>query len=170
MRRFQCLKPQRQAELASQFSWLAAVHEENTLLLEVKTLNLSVFDHWLSEPEAEVLLSESSKEIEARREFSFTNFHSLLIANTEVLSFVWRGPRKDRLRFRSFTSPSTALHYLQPNGSGIYRPPHIRFALPQFSAIYYQGWDNTSHLYISKSVETEAISKWANQAGLHVLL
>ena len=169
MRTFHCLNPQRQAELASQFSWLAAVQKDAHLPLEAKTLNLSVFDHWLTEPEAEALISRCSREDQLRRDRSFATFYSLLIAETEVLSIAWRGLGKDRPRFRSFTSPSAALRYLRHNGSGLFRPPHIRLALPDFSAIYYQGWDSTSHLYIANLVETETISEWATQAGLHVL-
>ena len=169
MRTFQCLKPQRQTELASQFSWLPAVHENGALPPQVKTLNLSVFDHWLSELEAEKIISASSKETEVQRELAFARFYALLLAETEVLSFAWRGLRKDRLRFRAFTSSSVGLHYLKSNRIGLHYQPRIWFALPHFSAVYYQGWDSTSHLYIAKLVETGAISDWANQAGLHVL-
>lgn len=169
MRKFQCLKPKRQTELASQFSWLPAVQEDRPLPPEVKTLNLSVFDHWLSELEAETLISASSKETEVQRELAFANFYSLLVDQTEVLSVAWRGLRKDRLRFRSFTSPSVTLHYLQTSGCGLHSEPRIQFVLPHFSAVYYQGWDSTSHFYIAKVVETGTISEWANQAGLHIL-
>lgn len=169
MRKFQCLKPQRQAELASQFSWLAAVHEDQTLPLGVRTLNLSVFDHWLSEREADTLISASSKEDLVHHDLRLKSFYSLMIAETEVLSFVWRGLRKSRLRFRSFTSPAAALNYLEPSGSGLDYAPHIQLVLPQFSAAYYQGWDNTSHIYFAQPMEAEAISGWAMQAGLHVL-
>ena len=160
MQVFQRVNHLRQKELSVQFHWLSAVQAMKPPP-EVGTISLSVFDHWLSEPEALELLPATSTAEQAHRDSLHRKFLTHLLEETETLSFIWRGRRKEQLRFRSFTSQASGVSYLLQEGS--------RAALPSLSAAYYRGYDDTNHIYFTNPIHTQVIGKLAAAAGLHVL-
>jgi len=168
MRRLRCLEPRRQQDLASQFHWLAPV-QSGELPAGLCMLSLSAFDHWLDGDEALDKLPAGSPLEQHLRDSLHTDFCARLLRETEVLSFTWRGRLKTVPRFRSFTSYAAGIHYLHPDGARALDSPYIQLALPAFSAAYYQGYDDTWHMYLPQQEHAATLTTWAADAGLHVL-
>jgi len=66
MRNFRNVQSSRQKELEARFWWLPKVHEM-ALVAGVEKVSISVFDHWLSQEEAEQQLAEVSSEVQAKK-------------------------------------------------------------------------------------------------------
>lgn len=158
----------RQSELNAQFKWLQSVHEKQKNE-EVKILSVSIFDHWLSWDDASKLLGNVPTEEQARRDGLLAGFCEKMTANTEVLSFVMRGTKKDRPIFRSFKSEALLSNYCKPNGGKWLKHRDFRVVLPEFGCAFYESWDDTYHFFFTEPGIEKAARDWAIQSGVYLL-
>ena len=168
-RRLLNLPENRQADLRREFPWLKAVawkeeHPENLVGMAV-----SVFDHWLSREEANRLLERVSPEEQASRNARHARFCALLVAETPVLSFVFRRRAKDRVNFRKFTSQKALTKYCTPNGGQTLGHREFQVVLPELGCAFFESWDDTHHCYFTNPIAIEPLRKWAGQCGLYLL-
>jgi len=167
-RRLHNLPPSRQSELRRQYPWLRAVHVDERRV-DVKTLSITVFDHWLSREESCELLEGVSPEGQALRDARHAKFCALLVAGTRVLSFAFRRRAGDRLVFREFTSQTALSKYCTPNGGRTLGHRNFYVALPELGCVLYESWDDTHHFYFTDPVAMNPLHEWAQQSGLHLL-
>lgn len=169
-RRLLNLPEKRQAELRLQFPWLREVHR-NEKPSEVQILSVSIFDHWLTREEVEVndLLLDVLPAEQSRRDALHANFCNLLVTNTSVLSFVFRGQKRDKLVFRRFASSEALSKYCTPHGAKTLKHREFCVALPELDCVFYEGWDDTNHFFFTKPTAVGVITEWALQSGLHLL-
>lgn len=167
-RRLLNLPEKRQAELRLQFPWLKDVHRRERPA-EVQVLSVSIFDHWLTPEEDCDLLHDVSPTEQSRRDTLHANFCNLLVTNTSVLSFVFRGQKRDKLVFRRFASSVALSKYCTPHGAKTLRHREFCVALPELDCVFYEGWDDTSHFFFTKPTAVDVISEWALQSGLYLL-
>lgn len=167
MRKLLNVSRNRQKELASVFHWLRGVHENFDGSAQI--LSVSVFDHWLTREEANVLLERVSPQEQQRRNSLHAAFCARLAAETEVLSFTFRRRRQDQLVFRSFALPAALLFYFTPNGGRTLGHRQFHVVLPQLGCAYYESWDDTNHFYFSANTDMTHVSQLASECGLHVL-
>ena len=168
MRRFRNVKVLRQKELSAQFRWLNRVHEMKQPQ-GVQRLSISVFDHWLSQEEASRLLGEVSQAEQLQRDSKHAELITRLAAQAEMLHYVVRGRQYDRLRFRAFTSPEVSEGYFKPGSASNLRPQMLRTVFPEHGAVYYEGYDDTWHLFFTSRDRVEKIASAAKGVGLYVL-
>jgi len=168
MKLFRNLRPPRQKELERQFPWLHRIHEFEQVPL-VRHLSISVFDHWLSHEEAEKQLDGISREEQLRRDTQQFEFCQRLVEQAELVHFKFRGRGQDKPRFRSFTSRSAAIDYFCPRTLGGSRRRKFQVLLPAYGAVFYEGYDDTSHLYFTEEQGVEPFCHLVREAGLHVL-
>lgn len=158
----------RQQELAARFAWLPRVHE-NEKGPEVQVISVSVFDHWLSPEEACQLLEAVSPDERKRRDTLMESFCKRMIAETEVLSYVLRGRKKDRFVFRTFNSRDALTAYCRPNGGSSLGHREWHVVLPELACAFLESWDDTCHFFfVSPGIEQKA-RHWAAQSGVHIL-
>ena len=127
-------------------------------------LAVSVFDHWLNYEESmEFLHMPERKEIE-RRCSMFDHFNKLLIENTDVFTFRFKGRKKNSPSFKEFTSQTAKYEQMEQRDMGEYK-----VVLPEFGAVYFEGYDDTNIFYLSDLSVKPVIELWAKQAGLYCL-
>lgn len=175
MRSLLNLPRDRQTELNQKFTWLRKLHIDEAEN-DVKTISVSVFDHWLTRGEDRQLLENVSPVEQARRNAMHANFCSKLVAETEVVYFVLRGRKYDKVIFKKFTSQKALSEYCTPNGGKSldhhkFHISHCHFnvVLPQLECVFYEGWDDTNHFHFRSQLCLSAISEWATKSGLYVL-
>lgn len=167
-RRLINVSPTRQQELDAQFGWLHSVHV-NERPKHVQVLSVSVFDHWLSRDDVNRLLEGIPIEEQKRRDELLANFCAKMIGNTEILSFVMRGRKKDRPVFRTFKLKVFLEDYCKPNGGKSLRHRDFHVVLPELGCAFYESWDDTYHFFFtSPGIETAA-RDWAMQSGVYLL-
>ncbi|MDT0357006.1 hypothetical protein RJO15_14590 [Herbaspirillum huttiense F1] len=158
----------RQQELAARFAWLPRVHE-NKKDPQVQVISVSVFDHWLSPEEACKLLEAVPPDERKRRDALMDGFCKRMIAETEVLSYVLRGRKKDRLVFRTFNSRDALTAYCRPNGGSSLGHREWHVVLPELACAFLESWDDTCHFFfVSPGIEERAVH-WAAQSKVHIL-
>ena len=162
------LPPARQSELSGRYNWLKDVHECERDR-DVRVASISVFDHWLSRTEACELLERVSPTEQARRDALHAAFCAALKEKTEVISFAFRGRRKDRIVFRKFISKHALASYLTPHGGKLLTHRQFHVVLPEFGCAFYESWDDTNHLFFKGTELPSLIAELAKQNGLHVL-
>ena len=158
-RRFQNLPHAQQTILRRQFAWLLAVHDAQPLPPGVSGLAVSVFDHWLSEDEAREHLAHVPPAEQARRDGLHARFAQLVLAQTEALTYVWRGRRKDRAVFRRFTDVEAPRTGQRP----------FRLVLPAWQAVFLEGWDDTHSVFSTSPETVQQVKDCAAACGLFVL-
>lgn len=167
-RRLKRLSQQHQSALAEQYSWLESVHEfrvpENICVVSV-----SVFDHWLTENEAREFLVDVSPQEQNDRDRRHAAFCAALIAQDQVLYFSFRGRERKLPIFHAFNSPMSLERYCTPKGGRTFGHRHFRVALPEMRSAFYEGWDDTNHIYSMGNSAPPLIIDLAGQHGLHVL-
>lgn len=169
-KRLRNLPAARQGELRRQYPWLRTVaSQEGSLPAQLKSVAISVFDHWLSRDEANQLLENVPREVQAGRDARHAEFCALVVAKTPVLSFAFRGRRNDRTVFREFISAEALARYCMPHGGPTLRHHKFRVFLPELGCAFFEGWDDTHHFYSKNAVSLSAIQGWAKQCGLYVL-
>ncbi len=159
----------RQSELSRQYPWLKKVHECERNYPNVQVLSVSVFDHWLSREEACEMLENVSSVEQARRDALHADFCARLVAGTEVLSFIFRGRRHDRMVFRKFTTKAALANYCTPHGGRTLGHRDFHVVLPELNCAFYESWDDTNHFFFTKPATTDLVFEWARQSGLYVL-
>ena len=79
------------------------------------------------------MLENVSPTEQARRDALHAGFCAALINRTEVLSFAFRGRRRDRLIFREFISKEALSSYCTPNGGKTLRHRQFHVVLPELA-------------------------------------
>jgi len=160
MRRFCNISKPQQEILRSQFPWLLDVHMMK-VVPGVHQLSISVFDHWLREEEALLLLANVEPEEQQVRDSKHANAVNLLMSQFQGLDFVFRGRYKQEPSFREVLLPFKFISN--------FSSPRARFVFPQLGAVYYEGYDDTWHLYYTSQDHIEPVCVAAKAAGLFVL-
>ena len=177
MRRFFNIKnKERQEALATQFKDLNRWGEDEQFE-SYKAISLTVFDHWLSEEEANIQISpDIPKKERQRRDDAFLCFRELLFKNTEVLTYRTKGrDKRSHLSFKAFTSLESGLAYSTPTimRAGFYlaggRVKFFQLVLPQLDAIYLESWDDTNILLYKNNSTLELVKQLAKESGLFCL-
>ena len=127
-------------------------------------LAVSVFDHWLNYEESMELLNMPEREEIERRCHMFDSFNKLLIENTNIYTFRFKGRKKTSPLFKRFTSQSSKYNYLKQKDMGEYK-----VVLPDFGAAYFEGYDDTNIFYLTDLSIKPTIEMWAKQTGLYCL-
>jgi len=163
MRKFQNVSRYRQSKLEAQFpDILKLVQVEPSV--NYTYVAVSIFDHWLSREESMEYLSNLSHEEIERRGQVFDCFNQLLINNTEILTFRFKGISKSRPQFKNFSSQKVLSDYLRQTDIWMYET-----VLPELTAVYFEGYDDTNILYLRDLAHKPTIEKWAKEVGLHCL-
>ena len=115
------------------------------------------------------MLENVSPTEQARRDALHAGFCAALINRTEVLSFAFRGRRRDRLIFREFISKEALSSYCTPNGGKTLRHRQFHVVLPELACAFYESWDDTNHILFRGAELAQLILELASKNGLHVL-
>ena len=135
----------------------------------VNVLAVSVFDHWLTEEEADHQLGEVTKEKQIERNRRHFSFLKRLVSETEVLSFRIAGRRKTKIIFSKFVNIDQCLRHLAPILTASSVQDRISAALPELHALYIEGYDDTYYLYYREEQLIANFKSWVTDAGLFVL-
>lgn len=87
-------------------------------------------------------------------------FVRILLEQFNALNFVFRGCGKTKLVLRTVLSKKWS-------SSG--HRPRLQLVIPKLEAAYYEGYDDTWHLYYKNREQIEPICKLARSHGLFVL-
>lgn len=158
----------RQLDLAIQFPWLMEV-DLNEQPENIQILSVSVFDRWLSREEADEKLENVPVAEQERRNALLADFCSLVVASTELISFMQRGRQCRHIIFRRFLSDEVASKYCRPGGGRVFGHRHFQVALPEFGCAFYESWDDTYHFFFTQPAIAEAAQVWAHQSGVYLL-
>ncbi|MDO6765345.1 hypothetical protein [Agarivorans sp. 1_MG-2023] len=169
MRKFQNLSQQEQAPLVELYPELEKVFSvEDTD--KYRFMAISVFDHWLSEVEANKLLADVPEIEQRQRDKKFDSFSRVIAENTEVISFTFKGRRsKSRPVFRKFTSENSKAKYMESASNYVSNKYFFSVALPKLEALYFEGSDDTNVFYLRNERFVYLIETWANACGLYCL-
>ncbi|MCJ8315397.1 MAG: hypothetical protein MJK11_20815 [Pseudomonadales bacterium] len=163
MRKFINVNKKDQLILENQFSELLNIANgeptDNYYFLAV-----SVFDHWLDYDESMELLHLTNKEECIRRCNLFNDFNKIIIENTSISTFRFKGRYSENTIFKKFTSDSSKYDYMTQKDNGEYC-----VVLPDIGAIYLEGYDDTNIFYFTDSSVKPIIENWAKDSGLYCL-
>ena len=133
-------------------------------------LAISVFDHWLSEKEANEYLSKVSEYEQELRNSKFRVFSKKIMENTSVVNFTLKGRgSRQRVLFRKFTSESGREEYMNGTLGALSSRRFFKVALPDIEALYFQGWDDTNIFYFLGERGVKEVKSWAAESGLYSL-
>lgn len=137
---------------------------------EYRKIAISVFDHWLSKEEALTLLNDVSEEEQTRRNNLHYAFNKKLFDKTMCFTYRVKGRGKKTYPiFKNFQDKRTAYSYIKPNSGGVRSKFLYKLVLPQFDALYYEGWDDTCYLYYKNEDLLNSLIEWVKESGLHIL-
>lgn len=158
---------QAQKDLSFQFPDILKVYmnEENH---RYKRISISVFDHWLSEDKAIALLGNVNHEAQQRRDDLLYSFNKTLFDKTLCFTYRLKGHNKIQPVFKGFIDKNAAYSYMTPNGE-VASKFLYKLVLPQLEALYFEGWDNTCHLYFKDEKSLGNLSEWVKESGLYIL-
>jgi hypothetical protein len=177
--KYQKLPPIRQDELRKLYAGLARTHSNHVKNIDpFKQFSISVYDHWLTEKEF-IDEEQVSAEEQRRRNLQFYDLSKKILQETEVLGFrihkrgvinhsrKWR--RCKKVTFREFLSQKHCLEYLRPDYEMFSIQYRFEIALPEFKAIYFEGWDDANHLMYLDEKILGNFKIWVEEKGLHIL-
>lgn len=131
-------------------------------------ISLSIFDHWLTPEEAISLIyvDDQPQELTVRRQ-KFKAFLEALFHQTEL--FTWRYKRHQRLHIQQLTMRADVLR--KGNFEQLWSKSGRRygFLLPEYSAVYLEGWDWTNQLWYIDRSSIQPMLQEAQKAGLFML-
>ena len=163
----------RQIDLSQQFPELLKVHHiENCQ--RIKKVAISVFDHWLNESEARDLLKidksrPTTGEELARRDL-LNALNTLIAKSTECLGYeIIERNGHEYPRFFSFDTTQSLSKYFSQSPHGVSAQFFFKLVLPKLSALYFEGYDFTNHLYYLDENMIEQLKRWTAEANLYVL-
>lgn len=168
MKPLRSLKSYEQRELASQFPRLLDLigsFEADGY----ESIAVSVFDHWLTTEEAIKLLDGVSLEEQETRDSKHLKLSRLLVENQSVYEFHFIGKKRNLLRFSSYSSKSSILRAVQPEGRFGNGLSFFRLAIPDLKAVYLEGYDDTNTLFYRDEALIQGFISWVNEVGLKVI-
>lgn len=167
MRKLINLSKQTQKKLLSQFPDILKVNacEDGH---KYKRIAISVFDHWLLEDEALKLLNNINEEEQKRRNDLLYAFNKVLFDRTLCFTYRFKGRNKNHPVFKRFVDKNAACCYVKPNGEMAGKFLY-KLVLPELEALYFEGWDNTCHLYFKDKKTVNNLIEWVKESGLYML-
>jgi len=130
-------------------------------------LFISVFDHWLTEDEGDLIfIDDNIDELMLRRD-KFEKVVEELYKTTDI--FLWKYKRNYRIYLNK---PMTYNDILRKcNFKNLWSQSGRRYSLilPEFSAIYNEEWDWTNIIWYIDEDKIKPILEIANKVGLKIL-
>lgn len=169
MRRCINVSKDEQKKLEALFPEILAIDSGDDAL-PYKKFAISVFDHWLTRGEAKPLL-ENVSDIEAiKRNNIHMNFNKFLCRKTNCLTYKIKG-RGNKIRpvFKRFLHEESLYNYIKPQSGCVSSRFLFRLVLPELSALYYEGWDNTNYIYFRDEKWVDMFLDWAKTSDLYIL-
>lgn len=147
------------------------VLEEDESFIEngiYKKIFISVFDHWLTNDEADnlIFIDDDKNELIKRRE-KFEKVIVDLYETTEI--YLWKYKRNHRLFIQKPLTYTDLLKKCDFNNLWSQSGRRYSLILPEFSAIYNEEWDWTNIIWYSDEMKIKPILEIAEKAGLHIL-
>jgi hypothetical protein len=136
---------------------------------EYKKIAISVFDHWLLKDEALTLLNDVNEEEQRRRDNLRFVFNKIIFDRTICFTYRLKGRYKNHPIFKKFTDKRAAYAYIKPNSNFVPSKYLYKLVLPQFEALYFEGWDYTSYFYFKNEKILDTLLNWAKESGLYIL-
>ncbi|WP_299947430.1 hypothetical protein [uncultured Microbulbifer sp.] len=169
MRRFVSLKSEKQDFLLHQFPNLMEIDACEDGYGYTK-IAVSYFDHWLSESEAYKAFLNVGLEESVNRKNKQLEFCRQLFNSTEVLNYkIYGRPNNRRVKFRAFSDDNVALRYCSDAYDKFSSIFFFKLVIPEYSALYYQGYDATNYLYYRGGELSNKLKSLVYGSGLNVL-
>jgi hypothetical protein len=133
-----------------------------------KKVFICVFDHWLSNEEAneQIFIDENLVELNSRRK-KFKDFIEEINSKTELFS--WRYKRHYRFHIQKPESLKDVLRKCDFDNLCSQSGRRYSFLLPEYSAVYAEEWDWTNIIWYTDSEKIEPLLETAKKVGLYVL-
>lgn len=133
-----------------------------------KKIFISVFDHWLTEDEADklIFIDDDKNELKKRRE-KFEKVIEDLYDSTET--YFWKYKRKYRFFIQKPLTYDDLLNKCDFNNLWSQSGRRYSLILPEYSAIYNEEWDWTNIIWYTDEMKIKPILEIAEKAGLHIL-
>ena len=129
---------------------------------------ISIFDHWLFSDEHH-LINEVPVHVNLERLQLLHSFTRKLVEETEVLTFRCRGKRKDKVKFKSFTSDKAANIYCESSTESTPINSLYVIILPKYKCIINESRDYTNHLYYRDKELVSPLLQMVNNHGLKTI-
>ncbi|WP_303917918.1 hypothetical protein [Draconibacterium sediminis] len=147
------------------------VLEEDESFIETgiyKKIFISVFDHWLTKDEANkmIFIDSDLSELQLRRD-KFESFTKALYEKTNI--YFWKYKRNYRIFFKQPKSFKDILRRCDFNNLYSQSGDRYSLILPEYSAIYNEGWDWTNVIWYMDRNKIEPILEIAKKTGLNIL-
>lgn len=163
MRKFVGVDKKEQLALGKQFpNLLPLIKGEPTS--EYTLLAISIFDHWLNDEECMEFLHMPERDEIERRCLVFDNFNKLLMEQSSIFTFRFKGRKKSLPSFKKFSSSRAKCNYMEQTSMGKYK-----VILPGFDAVYFEGYDDTNILFLKDLSVKPIIKNLAEKVGLYCL-
>ena len=129
---------------------------------------ISVFDHWLTAEEAdkEIFIDDNEKELLNRRN-KFKNFIETLSTKTDL--YTWKYKKHNRLHIQKPSNTKDVLRKCDFENLYSLNGKRYNFLIPEFSAIYEEGWDWTNIIRYKDEEKIKPILDMAKTCGLNIL-
>ena len=145
--------------------------EEDDAFIEsgiYKKVFICVFDHWLSNEEADtqIFIDDDLVELKSRRQ-KFKDFIEEINNKTELFS--WRHKRHYRFHIQKPESLKDVLRKCDFDNLWSQSGRRYSFLLPEYSAVYAEEWDWTNIIWYTDREKIEPLLETAKKVGLHIL-
>lgn len=153
-------------EIKHKLPFLQSLIEENNIDYKIKFI--SVFDHWLTRNEFEIEMENSNDEttLLLRRE-NLKSFVIKLFESTKTYS--WKFKRKNRFFIYPFLSINQILNKCNFENQNWQTGNRYVIIIPEFEAIYKEGWDWSCELYFKDENKIQPLIKLVENSGLFIL-
>lgn len=152
-----------ETQLRNLFPGLVELTEFEDEAHSYKHRSVSIFDHLLTEEEYDRLLVDVAPAEQVRRNQLHMDMIRVLLGATRVLTFQCDPDRIPQTIFFTFTSEEAAIKYFEHTRSQRYVA-----ALPEYRAVYLEGYDDTSHLFYFDDSLVNPVLSLAKRVGLYV--
>lgn len=167
MRRFKNISKKRNKELGILYKdYFDVFHKETK---KYKRVDISLFDHWLSQDEAENIIDKATAEFCNYGNNLLLSYSLSILDSTEMYLVKIKGKHRQYLSFKCFTSKEAAIDIL----SSDHQPKHSKYevvlAIPEAHCLYLLGSDFTYQLFFSDVKKIEFLLDLARLNRLHIL-
>lgn len=128
--------------------------------------NLSVFNKWLNRDECEQIFTSDKYLIEQRRK-NLENTIYDIFHSTNV--YLWRFKRHNRISFYKPKNIKHLLNICQIQNQTQQHGERYEILLPEFSAIYSEGWDWTNTIWYTDIEKIKPLLEIIKNTGLYIL-
>ena len=167
-RRFIAVNKSDQSRLEDEFPELLEIIENNQVD-GYKKASITVFDHWLSEEEADAELNNIPPGIEKTYDARLHSFICSLTSRFETYLIRCVGKNKKEITFRRFSSEYAKNRTLTPQPWIASNHSRFMLVIPSLELAYFEGWDFTHHVYLKNTRTIAILKEEASKAGVYVL-